>query len=302
MGGFWNSPIPTFGEIGSSLKNKFGKATSNLAGQVQAATLAQKYGQGGFDAAPDNDPSASAIAPKRPSAKIQPDALAPNVPASSLREKFGPRESQGLTPAILGGAYQDQGGYGEFGSSGPRSLAQTLRDKEAAALLDESYGARMKANEAFAPDYQADALKAKVRDAEYEANSEAPRPLYSSGDTLGSFYKTSDGAFSNTPSGPTLKQQFAMQQDRLKNGDKILDLGRGELAGQLHDFRTKLDTYVQKRIPYKGRILSPADADTLYAQALKETNDQATILKPGFPPADQLGSAIGVANNTPNHQ
>lgn len=188
-------------------------------------------------------------------------------------------ESQKVTPSIRAGAYRDSPGFGNFGSSQPRSLAQMISDEQASRLLDETYGARMQANEAMAPDYQGDALKARLRDAEYEANSQAPRPLYSTGDTLGSFYGSGD-SYANTPAGPTLKQQFQIQQDRLKNADKTLDIGRGRIAEELQTLQTQLDSEVRS-----GRR-KPEDAAATYQRALAKAQELSGIMKSGFPPND----------------
>lgn len=298
MGEFWDAPIPTLGEIGTSLKNKFGGAVQSFGNQVQAATLAAKYGQGqGKDPTPDNDPSASAVAVRPPSARADikgptqipgADAYQPGADVTRAATLGDEMARRGMSP----GAFKSQAGFGEFGSSAPRSLAQTLQDREAAAQLDKSYGARMAENLAEAPDYQGDALRAKVRDAEYTANSESPQSLYAKFNDKGeqtapgSFYQSSNGTFLNTPSGPTLKQQFQMQQDRLKNASGVLDLGRGELAGQLDTLRNKLDVSVDRRIPWNGKILSRAEADAIYDQAAKSINGPVSILKSGFAPND----------------
>lgn len=289
----------------TSLAQKFGQraqavgnTVGGLATKVADAGRAVLNGPG-VDPTPDNSPAASAVRVKAPtvSADIQSAAgyLAPNAPAGSfgsLKEKYA--SGKGITPAIAEGAYQDRGGYGEFGTSQPRSLAAMLQDRDAQALLDQTYGAEQAAIKASAPDYQGDSLKARQRDAEYEALSTGPRPLFSSGDTLGSFYK-SGNTISNTPTGLTLREQIQNQQAQAKNAPGMLDLGRGQVAADLQTFRGNLDAKV------KAGRLAPQDADAQYAIALKKANDYAAILKSGFPANDPLGGAGSIPPG-PAHQ
>lgn len=223
MGGFGLPFLPPTQGF-NSLEEKFGRGAKKVGNAVGSlgASLADAgraaINGPGVDLAPDNEPSKSAVQVKAPRADIQSASgyLAPNAPASSLREKYG-SERGPVTPSVVAHAYQEQPGFGEFGSSGPRSLAQTLQDREAAAQIDQSYGARMKSNEDFAQHPQEDALRAKTLTAGYEDLMEAPQSLYAKfngkGEMTapGSFYQESNGAYTNSAPGIRVGQQRAIE-------------------------------------------------------------------------------------------
>jgi hypothetical protein len=299
MGFLSGIPIlpPTFGV--KTLAEKFGRGVAGAgrildsAGGSLSEAGSSLWNGPGIDPAPDAA-TRSAVQIEAPSATAQIESPSPDHGSQPTQDiKAYNASTFGVQPSTLRGKYQEQPGYGEFGTTAPRSLAAMLQDREAAAQLDASYGARVKSNEAFAPDYQGDALRGRQRSAEYEALSTPPRPLFSSGETLGSFYKNGN-TISNAPTGLTLRESLANQQNQLKNAPGLLDLGRGRLAEELQGLKAQYDAEVRT-----GKRTQP-DADAAYARALQKATELSSLLKSGFPPNDPNAVPNLAAPPSPN--
>lgn len=216
-------------------------------------------------------------------ARVMAPGMAKEIDFASVPRDMGTYipESQIVTPSIKAGAYRDAPGFGEFNSTAPRSLAQTVADADAARLLDETYGARRAANDAVAPHPQEDSLRAKIMNAQFDElqPAEGQRPLYSSGDTLGSFNRRGN-SFTNNAPGLTLRQSLQQRELQLKNAEGMGQMERGRLSAELGLLAEDLARDVRM-----GRR-TQAEADAFYARKRNEVQDQAGIIKSGFPPTD----------------
>ena len=203
----------------------------------------------------------------------------------TLSEKFAPsREGYGVTDSIRVGAHRDQGGFGEFGSSSPRSLAQTLQDADASQLLDETYGRRAQRFEAAQLDPQGDSLRAKMISAQMEQLMPAEdRPLLSTADQDGAFTRSGNSYTNNGP-GLTLRDKLIQEQARLKNASGMLDMGRGRIAEDLEAYHSKLMSRVRP-----GDKVAEAEAQAKYQIALKRAQDLTSLLKSGQEPVGVPG-------------